>query len=48
MAAGIIVGSTIAISVVPKKNHTCKCMKHSAGKILKGAGNVIDSLQSFM
>ena len=48
MTAGIIVGSTIAISVAPKKSKPCKCIKHSTGKILRGAGNVIDSLQSLM
>lgn len=48
MAAGVIVGSTIAISVMPKKETKCKCIKHKTGKILKSAGNVIENLQSFM
>ncbi len=48
MTAGVIVGSTIAISVMPKKEAKCKCIKHKTGKILKSAGNVIENLQSFM
>ena len=48
MTAGLIVGSTLAISVMPKKNKTCSCMKNKTGKILKSAGNVIDSIQSML
>ncbi len=48
MTAGLIVGGTVAAVAMPKKNKSCKCMKHSAGKILKSAGNVIDSLQSIL
>lgn len=48
MAAGLIVGGTLVYSVTPKKNKTCKCVKSSTGKILKGAGSVIDSLQSIL
>ncbi len=47
MAAGLIVGTTLTISFMPKKKPT-NCIKNSTGKILKSAGNVIDSLQSIL
>ena len=48
MAAGLIVGTTLTISFMPKKVKPSNCIKHSTGKILKSAGNVIDSLQSIL
>lgn len=48
MTAGLIVGTTLTVALVPKKQKSCKCIKHSTGKILKGAGSVIDSLQSIL
>ncbi len=48
MTAGLIVGGTLAVALVPKKQKPAKCIKHSTGKILKGAGSVIDSLQSIL
>ena len=48
MTAGLIVGTTLAVSLTPKKNKTCSCMKHKTGKLLKGAGSVIDSIQSIL
>jgi len=48
MTAGLIVGTTLAVSLAPKKSKACSCMKHKTGKILKGAGNVIDSIQSIL
>lgn len=47
MTAGLIVGTTLTVAFMPKKK-TCKCMKHSTGKILKGAGSVIDTIQSIL
>ena len=47
MTAGLIVGTTLAVSLTPKKK-TCSCMKHKTGKLLKGAGSVIDSIQSIL
>ncbi len=48
MTAGIIVGSTLALAVVPKENKSAKCIKRKTGKMLKTAGSVIDSIQSMM
>ena len=48
MTAGLIVGTTLAISMAPKKSKTCSCVKHKTGKLLKGAGSVIDSIQSIL
>ncbi len=48
MTAGLIVGTTLTVALVPKKQKPVKCIKHSTGKILKGAGSVIDSLQSIL
>ena len=49
MTAGLIVGSTLAIALMPKgKSKPCKALKHGTGKILKSAGNVIDNLQSIL
>ncbi len=48
MTAGLIVGTTLAVSLTTKKNKTCSCMKHKTGKLLKGAGSVIDSIQSIL
>ncbi|MBQ7120021.1 MAG: hypothetical protein IJO09_07380 [Oscillospiraceae bacterium] len=48
MTAGLIVGSTLAIALMPKKSKSCKVLKHGTGKILKSAGNVIDNLQSIL
>lgn len=45
MAAGLLVGTGIALAIKPKHSKTCKCMKHTTGKILKNAGNVIDTIQ---
>ncbi len=48
MAAGLIIGGTLAISMIPKKSKPCKTLKHSTGRILKSAGNVIDNIQSML
>ena len=48
MTAGLIVGTTLTIAFMPKKQKPCKCIKHNTGKILKGAGSVIDSIQSIL
>ncbi len=48
MTAGLIVGTTLAVTLMPKKSKSCKCIKHNTGKILKSAGSVIDSLQSIL
>ncbi len=48
MTAGIIVGSTLALTIVPKERKTAKSIKRNTGKMLKTAGSVIDSLQSMM
>ena len=48
MTAGLIVGSTLAIALMPKKSKPCKALKHGTGKVLKSAGTVIDNLQSIL